>query len=477
MNLSFRAKIAALTAMFFVSALLLFGAVLLWISDATTAQLFDAALLERAEGIARAPGPMRPPPNPGGPPPDEPDRQPPPPRVRSEAEILQAPRFLTSDGAPIGPPDAPKAWSEALFRKSRRGEPAFGTVTWNGKRLRVVSTPVRREHEGVVGVVQQAADLGALEYGRRAQRTALWLGIPIAALAAVGMAALLTRQIVQPIAALTRLAEQIAESPRAKRRMRVSGDDEIGRLAVSFNTMTDRLQAANERSEQLLETQRRFVSDASHELRTPLTRISLAADNAMDSTLEPKERNRSLEVIRRAALSMGRLVNGLLTLSRADAEQLELSLVEIDLRVPLAEALSLGGFDENPCVRLSMPDEPVMASADADAVQRIVTNLLDNALRAIDGDGRVDVRLVALDLPEIQIEDNGVGIAPELLPHIFERFYRVDAARSAGVGGQGLGLSICETLAKAMRAKITAVSRPGFGSKFSVQFQKNRESS
>ena len=274
---------------------------------------------------------------------------------------------------------------------------------------------------------------------------------------------LLASSALQPVNAVTETANALAESRTLNRRVPVGRDDEVGRLAATFNRMLDNLDEA-------YELQRRFVADASHELRAPLT--------AIHSNLELLERRPELssEVQRDAiqeanleARRLKRLVNDLLALARADAGiNLSLNPVELD-RVVLEALRECQALCDGQELRIDEL-EPVMVRGDADRLKQLGIILLDNAVRYTPPEGTVTVSVTRNEnSAHFSVRDTGVGIAAEDLPHVFERFYRADPARSRDPGGTGLGLSIAEWIVEQHGGEIRVESQSRSGTVAAVR--------
>jgi heavy metal sensor kinase len=235
--------------------------------------------------------------------------------------------------------------------------------------------------------------------------------------------------------------------------------DELGRLTQTINAMIARL----ERS--FLEI-RRFTADASHELRTPLTIIRTEAEVALDKQLSPPEHRDLLGGILEECERLTRLIDQLLALAREDAgggaaamHALDLSSlvqqVAEDMR-PLAEARGLS--------LVVAVDGPLPICGDELRLRQVCYNLLDNAIKYTPAGGTIALRAERKDQAVIiTIQDTGIGIPPEHLPHVFDRFYRVDKARSRAEGGTGLGLSIAQSIVAAHGGRIELISAPGQG--------------
>lgn len=290
-----------------------------------------------------------------------------------------------------------------------------------------------------------------------------------------GAAWLVARQVVTPI----RLARQVAERLAAgqlQERMHVAGEDDLARLAVSFNQMASSLQQQIRQLEELSRVQRRFTSDVSHELRTPLTTVRMASDVLHDARdrFDPATA-RAAELLQTELDRFEGLLVDLLEISRFDAgaavlETDDVNLVDVVHRVveatrPLAE-------NRDVRVEVRAPDHPCLAEADVRRVERIVRNLLTNA---IDHAGRTvasrqaDV-LVAVDSDEhaaaVTVRDYGVGLAPGESAMVFNRFWRADPARDRSSGGTGLGLSISMEDAHLHGGWLQAWGRPRSGAQF-----------
>ncbi len=269
---------------------------------------------------------------------------------------------------------------------------------------------------------------------------------------------LLAGRALRPVTAVTRTARRIAHSGDTRQRVEVAvRDDEVGALAETFNEMLDSIDAA-------AQTQQRFVSDASHELRAPLTAIKGNLDLLRHQPrLSAEDRRDALDDASREAERLMALVADLLALARADAGvPLRRDPVELD-RV-LLEAVN----DARHLVRGQRLDvarlEPVEVEGDRDRLKQLLFILLDNALKYTPRSGKVSIELRKADAGvSIELADNGMGIPSESLPHVFERFYRADPARSRDPGGTGLGLPIARWIARQHGGDITLESVVGKG--------------
>ncbi len=375
------------------------------------------------------------------------------------------PSLRDLQGRPLFPFLGRAAWDPNTFPAAARGQTVYSTVRFENQPLRVLSVPLRRGGR-LFGVAQLARPL-ADEYAEvRGVTRALLTLIPLALLIAGAGGAFLTGRALRPVRQITQAAGRIGASDLSDR-LSVAGDDEFAELAATFNGMLGRLEEAFGRLTQAYEQQRRFTADASHEMRTPLTVIKAQTSLAL---LEPRaeEDRQTLEAIDAAADRTIRLVQDLLLLARSDAGQMRLSLAPCPLPDILEQARAAVVGPSAP-ISLEMPRPAPMVCGNADALARLFGNLLTNAARHTPHAGQITVR-VEDGGPQVSVRvcDTGEGIAPEHLPHLGERFYRVDTARSEESGGSGLGLAICRSIAEAHGGTLTLESGVGSGTVVTV---------
>ncbi len=325
----------------------------------------------------------------------------------------------------------------------------------------VVTT--RTGDQEIVGVIQVAQSL------REVRATLAQLGIfmVLSILAALGIAsvvgALLARSALAPIDRISETARAITRAHDLNRRIESRGaSDEVGRLASTINEMLARI-------EELFRVQQRFVADVSHELRSPLTAVRGNLDLLrLGAAQDPEARDQALSAIDGEVGRMSRMVADLLLLARTDAgvpmekERFELDTLLLDV-YRQARVTSNG-------VRVSLGNEDqASVIGDRDRLKQAVLNLVDNALKYTPSGGEVKLSLEKdKKWVRLSVQDTGMGIAPESIPHLFDRFYRVDKARARDAGGAGLGLSICKSVVDAHNGKITVESQVGKGSKFTI---------
>jgi two-component system, OmpR family, sensor histidine kinase MtrB len=283
------------------------------------------------------------------------------------------------------------------------------------------------------------------------------------------VAFLVTRMVVSPVRVAARTAQRLSAG-LLDQRMEVRGEDDLAALAASFNQMAENLQRHIQRLEEMSRLQRRFTSDVSHELRTPLTTVRMAADlifTERDEFSAPVAR--SAELLQAELDRFERLLSDLLEISRFDAGFAVLDAEATDL-VPIVVRVvdRLRGVAERAGVpiEVSLPDDPVIAEIDPRRVERVLRNLIGNAVDH--GEGRpVEVRVaVADEVVAVTVRDHGIGLKPGEEQLVFNRFWRADPSRARQTGGSGLGLSISVEDARLHGGWLEAWGAPGKGAQF-----------
>ncbi len=325
---------------------------------------------------------------------------------------------------------------------------AVHRVTVGGRDYRVVALQSRDE---------LVEDLAVL-------RRVIFLALPLViALAGFGGYWLASRSLA-PLGWMAEQAHRITDSNLNTRLDIGNAAEELATLAASFNALLARLDLS-------FESMRRFVADASHELRTPLSIIRGEADVALSHDRSAAEYRESLAIILDESRRLSRLVDDLLNLARADAGRLKVQSAEFYLNDLLAECCrSAQSLAAARGVALECrPAEDAPFRGDEELLRRLVMNLLDNAIRYTPPGGKVSAALEAEDARfRIRVADTGVGISPDAAPHVFERFYRADTARSRQDGGFGLGLAIVKWIAESHHGDVDLATTPGAGSTFTV---------
>lgn len=353
-------------------------------------------------------------------------------------------------------PFAPKVQFENLYKG------------WN-------STPVQKvRSRGLIREVIHCTSFGnhvlvghSIEENIASQHSAGWV------LAACGWAVLtlgvvgggwLSGRTLRSLTTMGGTAKSISVENLSQRIDLAETDSELGQLALVLNQTFDRLQSA-------FEHQLRFTADASHELRTPLAVILSQTELTLSKPRSSDEYRVALETCQRAGRRMRSLIDSLLLLARFDAGHPDLLRGSVDLAEIANDSVELlRPLADERKITLSSDVLPMPVVGDRDRLGQVVTNLLANAIRYNQEGGRVDVRVERINGHAIvSVSDNGIGIPTEELPHIFERFYRVDKARTRAEGGTGLGLAICQSVVEAHGGQITARSEPEHGTTLEVR--------
>ncbi|WP_225446776.1 MtrAB system histidine kinase MtrB [Streptacidiphilus sp. PB12-B1b] len=288
---------------------------------------------------------------------------------------------------------------------------------------------------------------------------------------------LVVRQVVTPVRMAAEISERLADG-RLEERMKVTGTDDIARLGESFNRMGSALQSQIRQLEELSRVQRRFVSDVSHELRTPLTTVRMAADLLYESREDfgDPAAERSAELLQNQLDRFESLLADLLEISRFDAGAAILDAEPADLRDVVSRVIEGAeplARTKGSAVLVRGGDEPVVAEVDPRRIERILRNLVVNALEH--GEGRdIEVRLAAGDgAVAVAVRDHGIGLKPGEASRVFNRFWRADPARARTTGGTGLGLSIALEDAALHGGWLHAWGEPGGGSQFRLTVPRN----
>ena len=298
--------------------------------------------------------------------------------------------------------------------------------------------------------------------------TVIILGL-VLTLFVVGIGVLVTRLVVDPVRRAAGTAQRLAEG-QLEQRMIVRGEDDLARLATSFNAMADSLQRQITQLEGLSQLQQRFTSDVSHELRTPLTTVQMAADVLHEARGDfPPHVARSAELLRAELDRFEALLTDLLEISRYDAGAAVLDSEPADLGALVARVVAgMYALAERHGTELvvNRPDEDVIAEVDARRVERILRNLIGNAIEH--GAGRpVEITLAAnRTAAAVTVRDLGVGLSSAEAQHVFDRFWRADPSRVRTVGGSGLGLSISLEDARLHGGWLQVWGQPGAGAQF-----------
>ena len=301
-------------------------------------------------------------------------------------------------------------------------------------------------------------------------RTMLLLVTPVLVLAACGGAYWISRRALAPIDQITRTAQRISIENLAGRLPLPQTRDELWRLSQTLNEMLGRLETSVGRITQ-------FTADASHELRAPISVIRTTAEVALRRTRPPEDYRQALLQILQEVERTSQVVESLMLLARADSGKERLDLGTVDVAEILQWAADVGhklahanGIEFS----VNRPEKPILVYGDASALQRALLILIDNAAKYTSAGGWIKVEANCRDqYTVVSVADSGIGIAREDLPHIFDRFWRADKARTRDQGGAGLGLSIANWIAAAHGGKLEVSSVPGKGSVFSLAVRRS----
>lgn len=364
-------------------------------------------------------------------------------------------KLLQTSGPPISLP---------LPEKADTRSPSI--VSWtdpaSNDNLRVYSAPIT-DNNLSLAVVQVARSLDNEQETLQQLLITLLLGIPILVAAAGVSGYFLAARALSPIDTITRTARRISAEDLSARLDLPATDDEVGRLAETFDAMLARLEGAFQR-------ERQFTADASHELRTPLAAMQAILNVIREERRSPEDYEQALDDLTEETNRLRALTEDLLHLARGDDRRIAI-LQDIDLTTLLQDiGDSLRPLAESKGLTLDFAiSDDLTISGDSDALIRLFVNLLDNAIKYTrQGNITLSANRETRDILKITVADTGMGIAAEHLPHIFDRFYRVDRSRSSG--GSGLGLAIASEIAQAHGGTIEVSSRVGEGTTFTLRF-------
>ncbi|MGH2830008.1 MAG: sensor histidine kinase [Actinomycetota bacterium] len=395
----------------------------------------------------------------------------------AEGMIVQV---VLSDGRVIGPPltaggllltvdDRVRSIAEG---KDRDGK-AYRDVTEQIGELRLYVFHVATA-TGVEGAVMVAAPRGNITETLHRLRVLLTRAGVIGLALAGFLLWTAARTALRPVEEVADAATQIGATGDLSRRVDPGGDDELGRLTKAFNGMLDRLETTHAELERTLEGQRRFLADASHELRTPLTTMRGNLEViARSSRMSKEDLRAALEDSIEEAERMTRLVEDLLALARADAAEAPVIAEPVALAQVTRDAIELAATadqaegGDGPRVNFR-PAEDVIVDGSPDLLRRLVTNLVENAIKYTPAQGRIDVAVARENgWAVLTVADTGIGMSDEELEHAFDRFWRSD--RSRGERGSGLGLAIARSVVEDHGGAIAATSEPGEGTTMTVR--------
>jgi len=357
------------------------------------------------------------------------------------------------------------ACMEERLKKARLISPSIIEETLHdGENFRFTRPLVRRIHVVSVPLTKAGTYIGILQnYYPPTKEISFWtfygaqIYIPIIIIAL--FTALLSRFMTKSIREFRKAAEKMSQGNFGVR-VKIRSEDEIGQLGKAFNEMAQRL-ADYQKS------RRELLADISHEIRSPLARIQSDAEILIDREMDKEEKEQHLKAICEEVKDISKLVEDLSMLSRLQHKQFELEILPSSLQDVLSQEISKFRLQlEKKGIHLkqTIPENISLVMMDEKRIGQVISNLLTNALRYTPKEGRIDVGLKEKDsLVELWVRDTGPGIPKEELPHIFDRFYRVDKSRSRTSGGTGLGLAIVKYFVEAQGGLIRTESEIGKG--------------
>ncbi|MFC5450511.1 HAMP domain-containing sensor histidine kinase [Paenibacillus aestuarii] len=373
--------------------------------------------------------------------------------------VIKHPKLNSDKLNSVGEPPARKEWADKLLS----GEPvtAKGSFsTSDSTKMLIVGRPVWLDNRVVGGIFLYTPIQDIQGTINEINRAIVISAVLIAALA-VAVLYFVSRHFVKPIQSMSRTAEALALGDFSGR-VAVRGQDEIASLAASLNRMAGKL-------EKVEDSRKRFLSEISHELRTPLTTIRASLQGLVDGVVEPQDAQEFIRVSLGETIRLSKLVDDLLQLSSFEEKQVKLHLQQVDageLSVYVVTQLKMKAKAK----RIELfADEgiPLFVQADADRLRQVLINLLDNAINHIPEGSQAGIRIKSVKHERwIEVWDNGPGIPPDKLPHLFDRFYKADESRNRS--GAGLGLTICKMIVEAHGGSMRVHSQTGQGTVFQI---------
>jgi heavy metal sensor kinase len=332
--------------------------------------------------------------------------------------------------------------------------------------LRVAVVPLSPDRNKQLGFAIVAEPLSVVEEGLRRLRRSFFAGVPLILLFASLGGYFLARKSLSPISLMNQQTQRITAENLSTQLDVANPRDEVGRLAMTINALLARIDAA-------FQEQKRFIADASHELRTPIAVLRGETEVALEQERATAEYKGSLELIKDEAERLSRIVENLFMLARQPIDAPSLVKEPVYLNEVVADCVRAAQvLATQKGLRLKVQSSlPEMSmNGDDEMLKRMLLNLLDNAVKYTPAGGEICVALARQNGNAlIIVSDTGIGIPAEDQPRIFDRFYRVDKARSRALGGAGLGLSIARWIVEAHEGKLSVESALGRGSAFTVE--------
>ena len=355
--------------------------------------------------------------------------------------------------------------SQPAYADALEGKNSYETFTVGGQQpIRVITMPILLEGK-LINLVQVGTSLEAVQETLRNLKIFLFTAVPSVLILAALFLRFMARRALKPISRIIDTAREIGQGQELSKRIPVLKiKDELGQLALTFNEMMNRL-------ENSFAQMRQFSSDASHELRTPLTVLKGQNELILSKQRKPEEYQEVISSNLEEINYMSKVLEDLFVLSKSDENQVNLDYKPVDLRALVEEVCKHAEIlaeEKNIKIIIAFL-EPIEIKGDEVRLRQMVWNVLQNGIKYTQQGGELKISLQNEgDFALLTIQDTGIGIPEEDLPLIFNRFYRVDKARTRDEGGSGLGLSICRQIAEAHKGKIEVESKLGVGTRFKI---------
>ena len=359
--------------------------------------------------------------------------------------------------------------SEIAYSAALKGGTSYETfIISDNHPIRVITMPVIRNGK-LANLVQVGTSKKVVVDTLKNLAIILWTAVPSVLLLTALIGRFIARRALKPVAKITQTAKDIGSGANLSQRIPVPEvKDEIGELALTFNSMMDRLESS-------FSQMRQFSSDASHELRTPLTVLKGQSELTLGKERKPKEYQEVISSNLEEIQYMSKVLEDLFMLSKSDENQIALDYESVDLKLLIEEICRHAQIiaSEKNIKIITAYIERIQVYGDPVRLRQMIWNVIVNGIKYTQPDGEVTISLQEKkDIALITIQDNGIGISNSDLPLIFNRFYRVDKARSREEGGTGLGLSICKFIVDAHKGSIDIESTLGEGTKFKIKLPK-----